>query len=370
MEFGPWSRPTERGLAVIEHEATQESGDKNPNRFVQRWRLDALAPNEFNATLFPDSLGKASIEALAKQIQEDGIQRVPIEITPGGTILDGERRWRAIRELAWEFVDVVVVEGIEGDVILDYVLAAYSSTRKPSLREQYLVYTTTVERLKATVGSQQGKQTFGNPNVWGIAEIRKAAAEKAGLSSVDRALKLKKLFEEGTEEQKAAVITGKESLSAVYDELSKREKAVDPDVPGRNSSSDDAPDDPEHAATEEGDIDDSPASEAEGVTEHDEHRNEGDADPGEDRDSDETQDGAGVEQGTDDVDATVSQAGGLADDTGIPLHDLSVEEALEVLAQHLEELVADEGLKAARVELQSWITLLFERAKVARSLAA
>lgn len=206
-------------------DAVPDGHDRNPNRLVQRWRHDALKPNEFNARLFPDSLADDSIKVLAEQLLVDGRQRVPVEITPEGIILDGHRRWLAMAYLGWEMVDVVVVPGVSGDAVLDYVLGAYSSTRKPSLREQYLIFSATVERLKATVGSQQGEQTFGNPNVWAIERIRKVATEKAGLSSVDRALKLKKLFEEGTPEHQAAVVSGELSLSAVYESLPKREKA-------------------------------------------------------------------------------------------------------------------------------------------------
>jgi hypothetical protein len=55
---------------------------------LEQRKVEDLKANRFNAALFPDSLSEESIALIAEDLAEHG-QRVPVEVTSDGTIIDG-----------------------------------------------------------------------------------------------------------------------------------------------------------------------------------------------------------------------------------------------------------------------------------------
>ena len=118
------------------------------SRTATKMAVADLRPNHINSTVFTDSLADESIATLADDIERHGL-RHPIEVKPDGTIVEGERRWRAVRRLGWDEVDVVVVEGIDDDeAIKAYTLDAYSSVRDATVEERGRVFGLALEVLK------------------------------------------------------------------------------------------------------------------------------------------------------------------------------------------------------------------------------
>ncbi len=196
-------------------------------RRIERREVSDLKPNRFNAALFPDSLSEASISVLAEDLARNG-QRVPGEVTPDGTIIDCERRWRAAKLLGWEKLDVTVVDGLTDDDVLDRVLDSCTSVRHLSLREQVNVYGAVCERLKREAGRDVGRQDQIIPK--GIIcltprSIKDAAAKRAGFSSTTLALRAEAVFSRGAEDLQAKVRDGAVTITAAYDQLPKRPKA-------------------------------------------------------------------------------------------------------------------------------------------------
>lgn len=75
---------------------------------VQRRRIDGLTPHPQQGQIY-NNLSDREFEALKADIAKHGL-RQPIEITAAGTIVDGHHRVRALRELGFTEVDVVICE--------------------------------------------------------------------------------------------------------------------------------------------------------------------------------------------------------------------------------------------------------------------
>ena len=161
-------------------------------------------------------------------------QRVPIEITPKGVIIDGERRWRAAKLLGWEFVDVVVVGDLTDDEIKDRILDSFSSTRDASLAEKANLFEALKEQLQRRHGRTPGRPEKLIPNgiIYDSTQIEEVAAKKAGLPSARTAQRLGAVFQRGTAEVIEQVISGSLSISSAYAKLTKRAKKA----PAKDSS--------------------------------------------------------------------------------------------------------------------------------------
>lgn len=208
--------------------ALAEARDADPEprqtQLVQRWRVDALHPNQHNAGLFPDSLSEASIEPLARELKGRGL-KVPVRIRPDGTIIDGERRWRAAKLLGWDMVDAIV-EDVPDEELLDAILGYAISVRRKSVREQVLVYRALANQLKQRAGRAQGrpsiKECRDGQDYLKPEEIQERAAKLAGFSSVRQALRAEVVFTRGTAELQEQVVRGDLSVSAAYDQVPKQ----------------------------------------------------------------------------------------------------------------------------------------------------
>jgi len=76
--------------------------------------IDSLRPNSWNV----NEMTPEKEDALRKSIQEDGLVAQLIECLPDGTIIDGEHRWKVLKELGAEKVPVVYSELSEEDARL------------------------------------------------------------------------------------------------------------------------------------------------------------------------------------------------------------------------------------------------------------
>lgn len=211
--------------------ALAEARDADPEprqtQLVQRWRVDALKPNEHNGGLFPDSLSSESIELLSEELTKRGL-KTPIRVRPDGTILDGERRWRAATLLGWDLIDVIV-EDVPDDEILGAVLGFAWSARQMTLREQVYVYRASVEQLKREAGRSQGRpksqsspkeEEYLTPQ-----EIRTQAAKQARFSSAKHAERADAVFARAPQDLLEKVILGEVSVTAAYAQIPKQERA-------------------------------------------------------------------------------------------------------------------------------------------------
>lgn len=190
----------------------------------------SLKPNTLNATVFLESLADDSILELAKDIQRHGL-RNPIEIAQDGTIVEGERRWRAVGTLDWEMVKtMVVMETADPETVAEYVLDAFSSTRRTSLRERVNVYRLASDVLSRRYGRPQGRPSEKDPRAvdlfWDPEQIRQAAATKAGFGSYESARKACRVVEHSDNELLTEIEGGRLSISKAYDQL---RHAADPE---------------------------------------------------------------------------------------------------------------------------------------------
>jgi hypothetical protein len=248
----PWEAAFEgltlrsNGDAVTSDRAVPQSEPVQGPRRIERRKVTSLKPNRFNAALFPDSLADTSIAVIAEDLQRNG-QRTAIEITPDGTVIDGERRWRGATQLGWDDVEVLVGPELTDDEILDRVLDSCTSSRRMTVREQVNVFTAVTDQLQREAGRQQGRPSektmpdgiiFLTP-----ADIRDAAARRAGFSSTKQAIRAEAVFTRGSTEQQADVLDGSLTVTAAYEALPKRpKKKGTASTPGESQSNLDAAD--------------------------------------------------------------------------------------------------------------------------------
>lgn len=221
---------------------------------LSRRRVTDLRPNEVNCTVFTTSLSAKGIEVLAEDIRQRG-QRQPIEIMVDGTILDGERRWRAAEAGGLEYVDVVVREGVTPDDVAGFVVDSFSTVRDASVEEKVNVYHLVVEVLRARHGRPRGRPSKTAQLCavsWEPKRIKNEAARRAGFGSARIAEYAIRIFGEADETTKAAVNAGDLAISAAYAAVTKvREPEVpkqepqtetqDTDIPEATSAASDGP---------------------------------------------------------------------------------------------------------------------------------
>ena len=185
------------------------------------WRVKDLRPNKVNSEIFTDSLAEDSIETLAADIDRNGLQQ-PLSITGRGLIMDGHRRYLALKYLGKRDTDVVVTKATGTDKeVEEHVLSAYSTSRKASPREKAKVFTLAKKVLKRRHGRPQGRQSETSQDcdvqAWDPADIRKEAAKLAGFGSETIARYAVKLFESEYDDVKEAVQKGEMTITAAYE---------------------------------------------------------------------------------------------------------------------------------------------------------
>ena len=213
---------------------TLTSSCEAQSRELRTVAVTGLKPNEINGQVFTTSLTDLSIEKLAENIAEVGL-RQPLEIRPDGTILDGHRRWLAVKSLGWDKVEVVVVSDVEDTAGIEgYVLDAFSTTRDATVGERVRIYGLALRVLQRRHGKSRGRprKTESNDAVfWNRAAIQKEAAMLAGFGSEVTARRATAVIESGHEDLIAGVESGEVSISAAHTKLR---------TPASRVSSDDA----------------------------------------------------------------------------------------------------------------------------------
>jgi len=212
-------RPAQAEQAVGENSGTEEK----QTRERKTVKVDSLKPNPVNSATFTESLAEESIKSLAENIERNHGLRQPIEITESGMILDGERRWKAVKLLGWSEVEVTVVPGIDSDeAIAAFVFDAFDANRKTNVEEKVNLYKLAIEVLTTQHGRAQGRPKKGTQHwdgFWKPEKIRDEAAKRSGLGSKNTAEKAKKVFTEGDADLLAKVNSGEVSISAAYNVL-------------------------------------------------------------------------------------------------------------------------------------------------------
>lgn len=176
-------------------------------------RLKEITPNDYNRTIFEESLQAASIADLAENIKLRGL-RYPIVVTKTGkVIIDGERRFLAAKKLGWTTIEVIE-EDIERNEILDRVLEAATSQRQMTLLEQARVYDTYYKHLRK----------IRDKNSMSLVEAKKLAVKRAGLpfKSVSLADQLVQVVNRGDPELHEKLLAGGTSITALYEKLDRR----------------------------------------------------------------------------------------------------------------------------------------------------
>lgn len=348
-----WKNATKGAEYLVENPQNED-----PYGLRQQWRLDALEPNSLNEKIYGLSLGPERIRELAEDIKDKG-QRVPIEVLADGTILDGHSRYLALLMLGVEMVWVVVVAATMTEAeVLKYIIDANRSQRRMSVREQVMVFQAELEL--ARLGDPQNEDhsvRLGldpqNEDRLSAKELRDESARRAGFRSYETARRARKVFTEGPEELTQKLDLGELSVNGAFKLLA-------------------APALREDAKEQE---------DTTGGTEHEEEAigATGKSDEAEVLDSSEETE---TETETETQDVSLG-AEGDAEDGEEPLYDqeeeqehptasdepLSVEDAVEVLAQHLEEQAAS-NYSEAKTQAETWFRLLFGRMKAARQKAA
>ena len=321
-------------------------GDSPSTREHRTAKVTDLKPNAINDTVFTTSLTDLSIAKLAENIARRGL-RHPLEIRPDGTILDGHRRWLAVKSLCWDEVEVVVVPDVEDDEDVEgYVLDAYSTTRDATVGERVRLFDLALRVLRRRHGRAPGrprKSGSNDPGFWSRDTIAAEAAKLAGFGSAGTAKRATAVIESGDEDTIAALECGEVSISAAHGKLR---------APSSRVSSDDAapPDDPEPESDSKGGDAEAPSATApSAVTEPVNKDPNDESDGAEGIDSDEgsvrSSDDEG-EQEADDHEASPDDDEPSGEGSDGAETEVSFDAALRVVARALEE---NGGFKAIRV---------------------
>ncbi len=91
-----------------------------------RWAVEDLRPFSKQYEFFSD-YSHYELMALEADMEKFG-QRVPIEITPEGEIVDGHQRVAVAKLLGWAEIDVIIVEGT--DVEIEWRFLSANATRR------------------------------------------------------------------------------------------------------------------------------------------------------------------------------------------------------------------------------------------------
>ena len=223
-----------RNDVVLSDESTKSSPVREELRASRTIRIDQLEPNAINSQIFNVSLADESIAVLAQDIRRNGL-RQPIEVNRQNVILDGHRRWLALKQLGVVSVDVWVVDGVEEEEgIRGFVIDACSSQRSMTTEERVNVYETAQLVLRRRYGRPHGRpkeKDERNANLFRSAEnIRDEAAKLAGFGTFATANRARCVFREGDEELKDAVNAGNTSIYSAYLRVRGRKKKRETEV--------------------------------------------------------------------------------------------------------------------------------------------
>jgi hypothetical protein len=200
-------------------------------RYRKVVKVADLKPNHINGKVFRRSLSDEGIDLLAADIKEHGLRQAA-EVNEENTILDGERRWRALVKLGIDETEVVVVPGVvTEEQIEDYVLRAYVSTRDPSIEERVGLFRLAQGVLQRKHGRERGRpeKMVSNDTIYlSSKKIGEAAAKQAGFNSYETAVRAEKVLREADDDLREALCSGKRTINNAYDEMQRRKRPAKP----------------------------------------------------------------------------------------------------------------------------------------------
>jgi hypothetical protein len=206
-------------------QVTDVPSSERQRRQITRVPLSTLRPNAVNSSIYRESLADEGLQELADHIARHG-QQEPIIADASLTILDGERRFRALRLLGAEYADVIIDTTERScDEIEDLVLDAFSLKRKPSVFEQLRLYDAAVRSYSRRYGRAPGRPRKLDKilsGFWDGNRVKEEAAAAAGLGSRETARQAVRVYKYADADTKRAMLSREVSISAAYALLPKR----------------------------------------------------------------------------------------------------------------------------------------------------
>jgi hypothetical protein len=206
-------------------QATEVPGSARQSRKITRVPLSTLRPNAINATIYRESLSDEKLRDLADHIARYG-QQDPILVDTAWTILDGERRFKALRLIGAKYADVIVdATERSAEEIEDLILDAFSLKRKLSVFEQLQLYEACVKSYTRRYGRAPGRPRKLDrilSGFWDANRVKDEAAAAAGLGSRETARQAVKVIKEADPATKEAMLSRAMTISAAYELLPKR----------------------------------------------------------------------------------------------------------------------------------------------------
>lgn len=163
------------------HETTDDDDDfpgagSDPvgGRRSTRVKLSKLRSHPLQGQFF-DPLSAAELSALAQDMKENGL-RVPIEILPDGTVIDGHQRVAAARSMRWTEIEVVVRHDLATASEATKTLAFLGA----NLRRRHLHPLERARLVKAIMETEKGR-SLGGLRRDDMAELRRRICELMGM---------------------------------------------------------------------------------------------------------------------------------------------------------------------------------------------
>jgi hypothetical protein len=189
---------------------------------VARIPLTQLRANAINGTIYRESLSDGNLGELAGHIARYG-QLEPITADASLTILDGERRWRALQLAGSQYANVIIdSRERSSEEVEDYVLDAFSQKRRPSVFEQVCLYEVGLRSYARRFGRPRGRPRKCDTNVsnyWDANRVKDAAARGAGFGSRETARRAQAVIRSDNEDLKRELESDLLKIEPAYQRL-------------------------------------------------------------------------------------------------------------------------------------------------------
>ena len=211
--------------AFVGLEEAADTDDPLPNL---EWRdVELLLTNPVNSEVYSDSLNGESMDRLTEDLTEYG-QQVPLDISPAGIPLDGNRRVAGLKRAGKRkaLCRIAIDHEPTREELEDYIFRSDSTTRDKSLKERVVYYELAHRVLQRRHGRPHGDQGR-DPRIedlaWSAKKVRDEAARRAGFSSYEPYRMVKAVLESGDQSLIAKLLAGEVGVSKAYESLRPRE---------------------------------------------------------------------------------------------------------------------------------------------------
>jgi len=144
-------------------------------------KIDGLKPHPFNKRVFKD-LSTEKFEAFKRDISLRGL-KYPLEITPDNIIICGHQRWKAVKDLGWEDVEVKILKGWTDDQLLEHMIKDNLLRRQLDEFEQVDCGKKLEEIYKGRQGRPSEKHGQNDRDLSQKGETRDLVAQDLGLGN-------------------------------------------------------------------------------------------------------------------------------------------------------------------------------------------